>query len=196
MKSTFHRAMVAALLLAGFIAGSAQAQNEGKKELVQKLLQLQRPGIEAMARTLAEQPAAQAVQNSRQILLNRVPPDKREAASRAAEAEIKKYLDETVPLVRDRAIALAPTAIGPMLEDKFSEEELRQLITWIESPLNRKYQGMGVELQNTLGQKLVADMRSVVEQRVRTLDSNLAKALNITPAPAKPAASAPAKGSN
>ena len=195
MKPNFHRAALAVMLLAGLFAGGAQAQNEGKKELVLKLLQLQRPGIEAMARTLAEQPAAQAVQNSRQILLNRVPPDKREAASRAAEAEIKKYLDETVPLVRDRAIALAPTAIGPMLEEKFSEEELRQLITWIESPLNRKYQGMGVELQNTLGQKLVADMRQVVEQRVRTLDSNLAKALNITAAPAKPA-SAPAKGSN
>lgn len=195
MKPNFHRAALAVMLLAGLFAGGAQAQNEGKKELVLKLLQLQRPGIEAMARTLAEQPAAQAVQNSRQILLNRVPPDKREAASRAAEAEIKKYLDETVPLVRDRAIALAPTAIGPMLEEKFSEEELRQLITWIESPLNRKYQGLGVELQNTLGQKLVADMRQVVEQRVRTLDSNLAKALNITAAPAKPA-SAPAKGSN
>jgi uncharacterized protein len=195
MKPNFHRAALAVMLLVGLFAGGAQAQNEGKKELVLKLLQLQRPGIEAMARTLAEQPAAQAVQNSRQILLNRVPPDKREAASRAAEAEIKKYLDETVPLVRDRAIALAPTAIGPMLEEKFSEEELRQLITWIESPLNRKYQGLGVELQNTLGQKLVADMRQVVEQRVRTLDSNLAKALNITAAPAKPA-SAPAKGSN
>ena len=32
------------------------------------------------------------------------------------EAEVRKYIDESVPLVRDRAIKIAPTTIGPILE--------------------------------------------------------------------------------
>lgn len=180
------------IALALFTAASVHAQNEGKKELIQKLLQLQRPGIEAMARGLAEQPATQAVQNSR-LILAQMPADKREAASRAAEAEIKKYLDDAVPLVRDKAVQIAPSAIGPMLEEKFSEEELRQIITWIESPLNRKYQSLGGEMQNVLGKKLVGDMRPVIEPRVKALELSLLKALNVVPRPATPA---PAKGTN
>ncbi|HSV52872.1 MAG TPA: DUF2059 domain-containing protein [Burkholderiaceae bacterium] len=188
-----YRLTAIALLLLG--AAGAHAQNEGKKELVHKLLQLQRPGIEAMARGLAEQPAAQAIQTSRQVLL-RVPAEKREAATKAAEAEIKKYLEESVPLVRDKAVQLAPSTIGPVLEDKFSEEELRQLITWIESPLNRKYQQLGPELQNVLSQKLVVEMRPVIDPRLKALDAGLGKALGIAPRPATAPASAPAKGSN
>ncbi len=185
-----HRLGVIALTL--LAAAGAQAQNEGKKELIQKLLQLQRPGIEAMARGLAEQPAAQVIQNSR-IILAQVPAEKREAASRTAEAEIKKYLEESVPLVRDKAVQLAPGTIGPMLEEKFSEEELRQLITWIESPLNRKYQQLGPELQTALGKKLVVEMKPVIDPRVKALDASVGKALGVVP---RPVPSAPAKGSN
>jgi uncharacterized protein len=189
---TITRLSAFSLLLVA--ATFAHAQNEGKKELVQKLLQIQRPGIEAMARGLAEQPASQIIQNAR-IVLARVPADRREAATKAAEAEIKKYLDDSVPLVLSRAVQLAPSTIGPMLEDKFSEEELRQLITWIESPLNRKYQQMGGELQTALAQKLVTDMRPVIDPRVKALDAGVSKALGIVPRAAG-AASAPAKGSN
>jgi hypothetical protein len=182
---------VALLLLA---ATGAHAQNEAKKELVQKMLQLQRPGIETLARTMAEQPAAVVVQNSR-LVLSRLPADKREPAAKAAEAEIKKYLEESVPLVRDKAVQLAPSTIGVMLEEKFSEEELRQLITWIESPLNRKYQQMGAELESALSKKLFAEMQPVISPRVKTLDENVSKALGIVPRPGPgPAASAPAKG--
>jgi uncharacterized protein len=188
-----HRlGMIALTLLAG---ASAHAQNEGKKELIQKLLQLQRPGIEQMARGLAEQPAAQAVQNSR-IILAQMPQDKREAASRTAEAEIKKFLEESVPLVRDKAVQLAPSTVGPMLDEKFSEEELRQLITWIESPLNRKFQQLGPELQTALAKKLVVDLKPVIDPRVKALDAAISKALNVVPRPAAAAPAAPAKGSN
>jgi uncharacterized protein len=188
-----HRMGVIALTL--LTAAGAHAQNEGKKELIQKLLQLQRPGIELMARGLAEQPAAQVIQNSR-IVLAQMPQEKREAASKIAEAEIKKFLEESVPLVRDKAVQLAPATLGPMLEEKFSEEELRQLITWIESPLNRKYQQLGPELQTALGKKLVVDMKPVIEPRVRALDAAVGKALNVVPRPVAPAPAAPAKGSN
>ena len=56
-----------------------------------------------------------------------VAPDKREAMGKAIEAEVKKYVDEAYPLVRERAIRIAPSTIGAALEEKFSEDELKQL---------------------------------------------------------------------
>ena len=51
-----------ALALALVAHSPSQAQAGGKKELVAKVLQLQQPGIEAMARQMAEQPAMQLMQ--------------------------------------------------------------------------------------------------------------------------------------
>lgn len=58
--------------------------------------------------------------------------------------------------MRQQAVKLAPTTIGPLLEEKFNEDELKQPIAFMESPVNRKYLQMGNELQKALGEKLVA----------------------------------------
>ena len=76
-----------------------------------------------------------------------------------------------------------------MLEEKFSEDELKQLIAIIESPVNRKYQAMGPELQRALGQKLVEEMKPALEPRLKALAQSVQGRLQ-PPA----AASAPASG--
>ena len=113
MKSTTR--LIALAVLAACSVGAAQAQT--KKELVQKLLLLQRPSIEIMARQLAEQPAQQIADSARRVLQARVPADKREATAKAADAELKKYLDEAVPLVREKALQQADATLGPLLEE-------------------------------------------------------------------------------
>ena len=70
----------------------------------------------------------------------RVPPDKREAVAKEIQADAKKYADKTVPLVQARAVKLAPTTIGALLEEKFSEDELKQVVAIIESPAYVKFQ--------------------------------------------------------
>ncbi len=191
MMKTSTARLIALALVAASCWGTAQAQT--KKELVQKLLLLQRPSIEALARQLAEQPALQIADSARRVLAARVPADKREATAKAADAELKKYLDESVPLVREKALQQADLTLGPLLEEKFSEDELKQLIAWIDSPLNRKYLQVAPELQSTLAQKVVAEARPQIEPRVRQLDANLAKLLGVSPAPAAAAPAAPAK---
>ena len=125
-------------------------QAPAKKDLVQKLLQLQQPGIEQLARGLVERPAARMMQEAGVVLQTQVPPEKREAIGKAIEADVKKYVDDATPLVRDRAIKLAPSTIGAMLEEKFTEDELKQIIAWFESPVNKKYQQVGAEMQQRL----------------------------------------------
>ncbi len=169
----------------------AQAQTS-KKELVAKVLQLQQPGIEAMARSLIEQPAIQIMQQAGQAVGTRVPADKREAVGKEIQADARKYVDEAFPLVRDRAVKLAPGTIGVMLEEKFNEDELKQIIALLESPVNRKFQQMTVEMQQSLTAKLVGETRETVAPKISGLEQAIAKRL-APYAPAKPASGAKAK---
>ena len=176
------------------VASSVQAQTTAKKELVAKVLLLQQPAIEQAAQALAERPALQMLQQAGMALQSQLPADKREAVAKEIQAEAKKYADEAVPLVRERAVKLAPSTVGALLEEKFSEDELKQLIAIIESPVNRKFLQLGVEMQNVLIDKLVAETQAVIEPKVRALEQAIGKRLaQAAPAaaPAAPAAVAP-----
>ncbi|MDB5819241.1 MAG: hypothetical protein JWQ11_2881, partial [Rhizobacter sp.] len=76
------------------------------------------------------------------------------------------------------------------LEERFSEDELKQLVAFLESPVSKKYQTTMPELSTQLIQKLVADARPQIDPKVQTLERNIASALGVLPSPG--AASAPA----
>ena len=79
-------------------------------------------------------------------------------SAKEIEAEVKKYVDEAMPLVRERAVKLAPSTIGPILEEKFSEDELKQLVAWLESPTEQEVPVARPRAAATAScQKLVAD---------------------------------------
>lgn len=188
--------MIRSTLVAGLMAASAIASAQtaapataspAKKELVAKVLKLQQGGVETVARQLIEQPAAQMMQQAGIALQQRVAADRREAVATDIKADVRKYVDEMGPVAKDRASKLAPTVLGPMLEEKFTEDELKQLIAIIESPVNRKYQAMGGEMQKALAEKLVAELRPSMEPKLRTLQQTVANRL-------APAASGPAAG--
>ena len=169
-----------------------------KKELVQKLLLLQQPGIESVARGVVERPASQLMQAAVQALQTQVPPEKREAAGRSIETDVKKFVEESVPLLRERAVKLAPTVLGPLLEDKLSEDDLKQLIAWFESPVNKKYQQIAPELQNNFSQKLIAEAGPLLDAKLQALQQKVrGTLLSVTSnsdagkAKSKPATSAP-----
>ena len=170
---------------------------QSKKELVTKLLALQQPGVEQLARTIAERPAAEMTMAARQYMQN-VPAEKREGVVKAIDADLKKYADEAIPLLRDRAIALSPSMIGAELESNFNEAELKQLINWFESPVIRRYNQLIPGMQRSLSEKLVEETRGQIEPKLKTLESSMARNLGLPPpgsaAPAQAPAQAPAGG--
>jgi hypothetical protein len=172
------------IAMAAAAASSAHAQSANaspaKKELIGKILKIQQPGIEALARNLAERPAVELLAAA-DNMANRVPADKREAVAKEIHADTKKYLDETIPLVRDRALKLAPSTVGTLLEEKFSEDELKQVLGFMESPVYRKFQSLGDDMQKVLIEKLVADARPTVEPKVKALEASVAKRLGLPP---------------
>ncbi len=169
-------------------AAAAAPVSAAKKALVAKVLQLQQPGIEAMARAMVEQPAAQLMQQVSMVLRSRVPADQREALARDIQADLKKYVDEATPSVRERAVKLAPSTIGAVLEQKLTEDELKQVIAILESPANRKFQALGGDMQRAITEKLVAESRSDVQPKIQAMEQSIAKRLGPF---AAPAASAP-----
>ena len=185
--------LAAVLVLPTFLV-QAQSTPE-KKAQVARLLKIQQPDFEGMGRAMAERPALAILDQAGVAMQTRVPPEKREAIGKEIQADVKKYLDEAVPLVRDRAVKLAPTTVGPLLEEKFTEDELKQLVTFLESGTYAKYQQLGGELQKALLEKLLADTRGTIEPKVKALDQTVAKRLGLT-TPGGGAPSAPAKAAS
>ena len=184
------RLMMMAALCAAVTLGQAQAPSQTKKELVQKVLQLQQPMIEGVARSIVERPAGQLMQAAGQALQSQVPPDRREAVAKAVEADVRKYVEEATPLLRERALKLAPSTLGAGLEEKFSEEELRQLIAWLESPLNRKFQQVVPVMLNGFGQKLDAEAAPLLTPKLQALQQKMRTTLGIADSAAPSGATA------
>lgn len=183
--------LVVALLPMMVFSGAVYAESSAaKKELVAKVLQLQQPGIEMAARALAERPAAQMMQQAGLALQARVPADKREAVAKEIQADVKAYVDQAVPLVTAQAVKVAPLTIGAMIDEKFTEDELKQLIAIIESPVNRKFVQLGGEMQKALNDRLVTDTQGEITPKVKALEQAISQRLGLNNTKA---AKAPAK---
>lgn len=170
----------------------APASSPAKKELIARLLKIQQPGVEAMARAMAEQPAAQMLDSAGAVLRAKVTQDKQAAVAKDIQSDTKKYLDEVVPMVRDRATQLAPGTTGVLLDEKFNEDELRKIVAMLESPEYAKYRQLSGEMQQVLQAKLVAETRDTVEARLRTLETSIGARLGVqAPAAAADKAAAP-----
>lgn len=166
----------------------AAAPSAAKKALVAKILQHQQGGIEAFARQLIEQPAAQMLQAAAPAL-QRLPAERREAVFQDIRADARKFVEDNLPPVRDRAVKLAPSTIGSLLEERFNEDELKQILAFFESPVQKRFQQAAVEMQRSLSEKLVAEMMPTIEPRLRSLQQSMAGRLGI-PSAASAAASA------
>jgi uncharacterized protein len=203
-----NKSLIAALVLGTALAAHAQPaaapaaaaapSSPAKKELVARIIKHQQPALENIARSLVEQPAMDLMQDVSRALPVRIPKDKQDAVAKDIQADVKKYLDDAVPFVQARAVKIAPTTIGASLEEKFTEDELRQLVGIIESPVFIKYQQLGDDLRKQFADKLVADTRSSIEPKVRAMEESVAKRLGVTGTPAagaapRPAAPRPAK---
>lgn len=172
IRNTLATAVATALML------TSLAAHADKKADVQKILTLQQPALEDMARSVAERPALQMAASVRQIMAQAVPDDKREATAKQIDAEIKKYLDAAVPAVRASATKLSQSTLAPLLEEKFTEDELKDLVAMLDSPVLKKYQGLLPEMSNTMLEKVVADARPQVQPKLQTAETNIRNILD------------------
>ena len=179
---------LAPLAALALIVAAAPAHAQNKKELIAKVVQLHMQGIENVGRVIAGQTSQQMLQAAGQAL-PRVAADKREAVGKEIQDDVKKFYDEIEPLLKKRAVELAPATVGAAYEEKFSEDELKVIISWLESPVSKKYAQMDRDQGNALAEKVVADTRPTIEPKLKALEAIVAKRLGV--AANEPSASAP-----
>jgi uncharacterized protein len=210
MTPTFRLAPVAVtVMLAGAaLPGAAQvaapppaataaplATSPAKKELVRKALQLQQAGIESIGVGMANQAAGQLLQLVTPAI-GRLPEDKRKSVATDLQADVRKFQGEVTPILRASATKWAPSTLGTALEEKLTEDELKTLIAWLESPVSRKYQQLSGEAQQALTQKIVNETRPQVEPKLKALEQAMMarlQAASAAPSPAAPPPAAPKK---
>jgi uncharacterized protein len=180
------------LMALALAAGASHAQVQTKKDLIAKVVQLHMQGIENVGRVIAGQTSQQMLQAAGQAL-PRVAADKREAVGKEIQDDVKKFYDEIEPLLKKRAVELAPATVGAAYEEKFSEDELKVVIAWLESPVSKKYAQMDRDQGNALAEKVVADTRPTIEPKLKALEAVVAKRLGVpanegSASAAKPAA--------
>jgi len=163
MSKTLRHAVLAIALVA---AGAAHAADD-KQQLVQRVLALWR--LEDNAIAMVQRPALDALQQSRIALQGRVSAAKQEATLKEIAQDVQRYVDEATPIVRDNAARLKAPTVAPLLAEKFSDDELKQLIALLESPVKRKFEQLLPQFERAFGERLAAESRAAIDPKLQAM---------------------------
>ena len=151
------------------------ASANAKLELAAKLVALQRgPDMERMVFQLTSS-AVQPVIAKWAPELESMPKAKIEKAREQLNAELKTLGDTTRKLIDTQMAKSADSALLPAYLERFSEEEMKQLLAMFESPIYKKYQSLAPELGNLWVKDVVDNTRSAVEDSAKAFDVVAAK---------------------
>ncbi|HJV62547.1 MAG TPA: DUF2059 domain-containing protein [Albitalea sp.] len=156
-----------ALCTATGLAGAQQAGADKKQELVTRVLALWH--VEDAAIMMVQRPAVDALQQARIALQGRVSGPKQEATLKDIATDVQKYIDEATPIARDNATRLKAPTLGPLLAQNFSEDELRQLIAILESPVKKKFEHLVPQLERSYGEKIAEQSRASIDPKLKTM---------------------------
>jgi hypothetical protein len=186
MKKTLIAAALCVAANAAFAQAASAPISASKQALINKLVQIQQPGIENLAKSMVQQMLGGMAQAVGQALQQQ-PAEKREALGKAIQADINKFAEESVATLKDRGQKIAGPTWTPTLDERFTEDELKQIVAWLESPVSKKYQQSTIEMSNNIGPKMFAEAKPTLEPKYHALEQSIAKQLGITPKPAAPA---------
>lgn len=80
---------------------------------------------------------------------------KQKAAADQLDSELKKFNDDNVRTIKAKNDKLSLEVLVPAYAEKFSTEELKQLVAFLESATIKKYYAANPQLANLLAQRLV-----------------------------------------
>jgi hypothetical protein len=152
-------------------AAPAAAISPAKQQLINKILTLW--NIDSIGQSMLQAPVADAVQQARAMLQGRASVEKRDAAMSDIVGEARKFMEEATPITRASADKLIPTTVAPILAERFNEDELRQLVTILESPVKKKFESLVPEMQRKLGEGVAADSRPVIDAKMKGLTEKI-----------------------
>jgi hypothetical protein len=126
-----------------------------------------------IGQTMVRESVGDAVNQARAMLQGRVVPEKRDAAMKDIADEARKFLDDALPIVNNSTQKIVPATVAPMLAERFTEDELRQVLAMLESPLKKKFEAMLPDVQKALGSKIAADARPQLDPKLQDLQQKI-----------------------
>lgn len=169
-----------ALTVAAGAARSAPVPPE-KQALVQRVLD--KMVLENVGLAMLQAPVAESLRQARSLLQGRVGPEKQEAAMKDISAEAGKFLEQEAPLVRGSTKAVVAATIAPLLAQRFSQDELTQLVALLESPVKAKFEALMPEIQKTVGENVAKANQAEVNPKLAELQQRIGLRLRSAVAP-------------
>ncbi|MFI4939918.1 MAG: DUF2059 domain-containing protein [Burkholderiales bacterium] len=169
------------------IVSSAYAQtaqtaiSPAKEKLIQRVLQLWH--VEAVGGTMLQQPILEAARQARSLMQGRTTTDLQTAALKGINEDANEFYKASLPIVLDSAQKLIPSTVVPLLAEKFTEEELRQIIAILESPVKAKFEALVPEIKLALGAKITADSSATIEPKLTALNQRIGERMRAAIAP-------------
>ena len=111
--------------------------------------------------------------------LDKLPTAKQKAAADQLDSELKKFNDDNVRTIKAKNDKLSLEVLVPAYAEKFSTEELKQLVAFLESATIKKYYAANPQLANLLAQRLVEATQADVEARIKTFDLRAAQIVGV-----------------
>ncbi|ALV06343.1 hypothetical protein DES44_1808 [Roseateles depolymerans] len=190
LKPVHVGALAAALLISPLAFAQKADSSPAKKELIGKVLKLQQPAIEQLTVSVLSRPVNDLAQKLMPAIRN-LPEAKRESTAKSIDATLRKFMDDNGPALVEKGKSVQASTIGVTLDEKFTEDELKQLVAWLESPVSKKFAEVAPELQAAYTKRLIDDNGKSLDEKFNTLQTNIAKQLGLdTPANAGPASGA------
>lgn len=178
------------------LAITAQAQTaDPKLEWATKAVALQQgPELERLVGQLADSATQEILQNWGAKLQSDVPPAKMEQAKEGLNNELKKYFEDVSKTINSKVNKVSASVLIPAYMERFTLDELKQLVAFFESPASKKYQAAAPELGNIFVKQLIDETRADVTARSRQFDDAATKIVGAPPAPkASPGAAGKSK---
>ena len=142
------------------------------------------PEMDRMLAQLADSATQQMIGNWDERVAN-LPAAKQQSAIAALDAELKKFNDDTLKLITAQAPKARNEVLVGAYAERFSQDELKQLVALLEAPVFKKYQTTAPELGNMFVKAIVDGTRDQVTARSKVFDAAAAKIVGVPASPTK-----------
>jgi len=157
-------------------AGSASAQAAAsvpaeKQALVNRVLA--KMALDSVGLQMLQAPVAEMVRQSRVVVTSRVPAEKQDAVMKDVSAEANTFIEKEAPALRASTQAVVQTSVAPLLAQKFSTEELKQLADILESPVLAKFETLVPEMKKTVGDNVAKANAPQIQPKMTELQNRV-----------------------
>lgn len=175
MKTLLATLAIASLALSAAVHAQTA---DPKLEWATKAVALQQgPELERLVGQLADSATQDILQNWGPKLQSNVPPAKMEQAKEGLNTELKKYFDDVSKTINSKVGTVSSSALIPAYMERFTLDELKQLVAFFESPAIKKYQSAAPELGSLFVKQLIEETNTDVMARTRQFDDAATKSL-------------------